>query len=78
MKNFFLLGWAIGAIYLISNNVFANNEPIDHLPPGDGGGYSCTVTSNCNDGGSVSCTGVVKCSRTTLSVTCDGNTTYCY
>lgn len=39
------------------------------------GGYSCTVTTNCANG-SISCTGT-KCSRTSISVTCDGNTTYC-
>jgi hypothetical protein len=40
------------------------------------GGYSCTVTTQCV-GGSISCTGTESCSRTTVSVTCDGHTTNC-
>ncbi len=45
---------------------------------------SCTVSTDCQNKalnlasatGSVSCTGK-KCSRTVLSVTCDGTTTWC-
>jgi len=47
---------------------------------GGGGGYSCTVTSNCgtgHNGGSVSCTGVKKCERGWQWVKCDGNKTKC-
>ncbi len=44
-----------------------------------GGGYSCTVTSNCGtgpNGGSVSCTGQT-CSRGWQWVKCDGKKTTC-
>ncbi len=41
-----------------------------------GGGYSCTVTSNCGNQGSVSCTGQT-CERGWQWVECDGKRTDC-
>ncbi|PIF06704.1 MAG: hypothetical protein CSA36_00480 [Draconibacterium sp.] len=48
----------------------------------EGGGYSCTVYSNCFNiagtvTGSVSCTGTESCSRGTGWVKCDGHKTEC-
>ena len=55
-------------------NMLANTAHAD----GEGGGYSCSVSTICSDGGKVACTGEIACSRWAgYSVTCDDNTTYC-
>jgi len=47
-------------------------------PECGGSGYSCSISTVCDDGGQVSCTGTSNCSRWAGSwVQCDGNTTWC-
>lgn len=62
---------AVGLVTTASNKSLAETES-----SGGGEGYSCTVTTAC-DNGSISCTGSSSCSRTTTSVKCDGHTTRC-
>jgi len=42
-KNFLLLAFAAGALFLIGNNVFGSDPTMPVAPPGDqGGGITCT------------------------------------
>jgi hypothetical protein len=73
-KNFLLLAFAAGALFLIGNNVMADDPSVPITEPG----YSCSVSVTCSDGGSVSCTGISQCSRwSPYWVLCDDNYTFC-
>jgi len=44
-KNFLLLAFAVGALFLIGNNVFAGEDPNESEDPGyGGGGFICYRT----------------------------------
>ena len=78
LSQLMILSFAFAGLFLVGNNVFAEQEQTGELITG----YSCTVTVVCSDGGSVSCTGIDKiqgCQRNADSgyVVCDGATTWC-
>lgn len=63
----------------------ANVQALTRSEGGSGGGYSCTVTTQCSaifPNSTISCTGVSSCKRGLdmlrgAYVECDGNKTYC-
>jgi len=46
-KNFLLLAFAFGALFLIGNNVFGSDPTMPEPPPGDQGGGSTGNTATC-------------------------------